>query len=134
MAEGVLTKVVNGVAQNGVVDFCKRHVRSTENCDALLQDALQWCLIPGDTPNITRAAYIAPRDNTEGGWLLEVKGHTLDRQAFTSEFFVVRPDGESAQASVGIYWTGQGLEGSPFGPNNTLIPQNACPGSPPRNR
>lgn len=94
----------------------------------LLDDALKWCLLPGDKPKIKRVAHIPKKGLSEGGWLLELHGRTLDGQQYVSEFFVVRPENEPPQAAFGVYWTGLGLEESPFGPNNTKIPQNACPG------
>ncbi|GLX06333.1 hypothetical protein Misp03_32600 [Microbispora sp. NBRC 16548] len=45
-----------------------------------------------------------------------------------SEFFAVRTGSEPPQAAFGAYWTGLGLDGSPFGPDNPKVPRNACPG------
>jgi hypothetical protein len=126
-AESTLEKMLTGVANNGVKDFCSRDVRSVGTCTLLLDDALKSCLIPGDKPKVLRAAYIPEKEPSEGGWLLEVGGKTMGGQEYISEFFVVREDGEPRAAS-GIYWTGLGLDESPFGPNNTKVPQNACPG------
>jgi hypothetical protein len=128
MAKSALERITGGVAEHGVGDFCSRHVRSTGTCALLIKDALAGCLLPGDKPHITRVAHIPPKDRSEGGWLLEVRGRTQDGQRYVSEFFVVRPENTPPQAAFGIYWTGLGLEGSPFGPDNTRIPQNACPG------
>lgn len=128
MAKSMFEKVVTGVAENGVADFCSRHVRSTGTCTSLLNDALRRCLLPGDRPQVKRVAHIPPQSKSEGGWMLEVHGRTMDGQQYVSEFFAVRPENESPQAAYGIYWTGLDIEGSPFGPNNTKVPQNACPG------
>src|SRR5437868_5377763 len=127
MAEATLTKIVAGVGESGVTDFCSRHVQGTETCDILLKSALDWCLLPGDKPRVSRAAQIPAKNGSQGGWLLEIKGRTQDGQDYVSEFFAVQPQGRAVQAAFGIYWTGLGLEESPFGPGNTRIPQNACP-------
>ncbi|GAA3091754.1 hypothetical protein GCM10017600_49190 [Streptosporangium carneum] len=97
-------------------------------CATLLNDALKWCLLPGDKPQVARAARIPRKGPSEGGWLLELRGRTMDGQQYVSELFVVRAGNEQPQAAFGVYWTGLGFEGSPFGPDNTRIPQNACPG------
>lgn len=126
-AESILGKIVAGVAENGVANFCSRHVRSTGTCTTLLSDALKQCLLPGDRPQVTRGVRIPQRGPSEGGWLLELRGTTMDGQQYVSEFFVVRLENGETEAAFGIYWTGLGFEGSPFGPENTKIPQNACP-------
>ncbi|MBE3010064.1 hypothetical protein IL992_12800 [Microbispora sp. NEAU-D428] len=128
MAESTLAKIVSGVAENGVAGFCSRHVRGTETCATLLDGALRSCLLPGGKPEVKRAARIPPKDRSEGGWLLELHGRTMDGQPYVSEFFAVRPGNEAPLAAFGVYWTGLGLDGSPFGPDNTKVPQNACPG------
>lgn len=124
-----LENVVTGVAKNGVTDFCSRNVRSTGTCAILIKDALEWCLLPGDKPQVTRTAFIPPKGESEGGWLFELRGQTRDGQQYISEFFVIRQGNEPPQAAFGVYWTGLGFDGSPFGPNNTKVPQNACPGA-----
>ncbi|WP_285782946.1 hypothetical protein [Microbispora sp. NBRC 16548] len=53
---------------------------------------------------------------------------TTDRHELVSEFFAVRTGSEPPQAAFGAYWTGLGLDGSPFGPDNPKVPRNACPG------
>ncbi|MEV4097477.1 hypothetical protein [Streptosporangium saharense] len=129
MAEATFRKVVDGVSESGVTGFCSRHVRSTGSCAMLLDDALKWCLLPGDKPRVERAARIPQKGRSEGGWLLELHGRTADGQPYVSEFFVVRSAGEPPQAAFGVYWAGLGLAGSPFGPGNTKIPRHACPSS-----
>nr|WP_189183326.1 hypothetical protein [Microbispora rosea] len=128
MAESTLGKIVSGVAENGIANFCTRHVRSAGTCEMLLNDALKWCLLPGDKPKVMRGVLIPQKGPSEGGWLLEIRGTTMDGQQYVSEFFVIQlPDGKP-QAASGVYWTGLGLEESPFGHKNTKVPQNACPG------
>jgi hypothetical protein len=127
MAESTLHKIVDGVANGGVAGFCSRQVRSTATCATLLDDALRRCLLPGDIPEVTRAVLIPAKDHSEGGWLLELKGRTGDGQPYVSELLVVRSPDKPPQAAFGVYWTGLGIEESPFRPGNTKIPQSACP-------
>ncbi len=127
MAESTLARIVTGVAENGVTGFCARHVRGAETCAMLLDDALRSCLLPGGKPEVTRAVRIPPKDHSEGGWLLELHGRTMDGQRYVSEFFAVRTGGEPPQAAFGVYWTGSGPNGDPSSPI-PKVPRNACPG------
>lgn len=127
-AEAALTRVVDNVDRRGFAAVCSDHVRSQEQCESLLDDALNSCLLPHDAPVVERAARVPATKSSDGGWVLEVHGRTQDGQPYVSEVQVIQGRAGQAQVELGVYWTGLGLEGSPLGPGNTVIPQDACPG------
>ncbi|MGJ6967432.1 hypothetical protein ACSDR0_36490 [Streptosporangium sp. G11] len=128
-ARAAFNKLVTGVSEKGMTDFCERSVRDQDQCKQTLEDSFAYCLLPKDKPRILRSAALKRSGNTEDGWVLEVAGLTMDGQQYVSEILMISFQGR-VHASIGVYWTGLGVINSPFGPKNTKIPQNACPENP----
>ncbi|WP_440104363.1 hypothetical protein [Streptosporangium sp. H16] len=124
-ARGALAEAVEDVAKNGIGEFCEKFAVGINSCSSMVSQAEKDCILPDADPSITRSAAVPAKNGRVGGWVLEVEGRTRDGQRYVSEFFVISDKGKT-RAQVAVYWTGLGLDNSPLGPNNTVIPRAAC--------
>ncbi|MFI6939722.1 hypothetical protein ACIBI4_10645 [Streptomyces sp. NPDC050418] len=98
-------------------------------CEDTWETAAQECLRPGGMPRVVRSAdvpaTVTGHASTDGGRVLLLKGRTAGGSSYVSEFFVTGAEGRP-MASVGVYWSGLGLGGSPLGDDVTVIPRPEC--------
>lgn len=76
------------------------------------------------TPRFAHRASEKLKDNC-GGRVIEVEGLTRGGQRYVSQVFVTATSGQP-QSSIGVYWAGVGLDGSPLSEKNK-VPQSECP-------
>lgn len=108
--------------------FCKELSYQVESCETIWKEAESDCLKPAGEPRVVRSAAVKNTHDSAGGRVLEVEGKTASGQRYVSEVFVTAADG-SPKASVGVYWSGNGLGNSPLGENNKVIPKTECKGA-----
>lgn len=124
-AVAVLKQVAAAPAGGDGVDFCKKYAYQVGACQAVWKEAAANCLKPADPPRVLRTAPVRNSKTTAGGRVIEVEGLTRGGQRYVSQVFVTATSGQP-QSSIGVYWAGVGLDGSPLSEKNK-VPQSECP-------
>ncbi|WP_449063360.1 hypothetical protein [Planomonospora algeriensis] len=125
VAKSHLNEIAAYVSSNGVARLCEHFGAPVDECSKWLDEARDDCLYPGPPPVVARSAEIPSTKGRSQGWVLAIQGKTEDGQRYASEIAVTMENGRPV-ANVPVYWLGVGLEDSPFGPGNTVIPKPNC--------
>ncbi|MCQ4207593.1 hypothetical protein [Streptomyces longispororuber] len=123
----VLRQLSSAAPGKNGASYCKKFSYQVEACEQVWKAAAADCLKPAGEPHVRRSAAVRNTRDTDGGRVLEVEGKTADGQRYVSEVFVTAPDG-TPKASIGVFWSGNGLGNSPLGESSKVVPKSECAG------